>query len=143
MSDKKRVLSLCVHNSVRSIMAEFLVNHLRGEGWVAFSAGLEASGVNPYARRVLAEIGIDTAGARSKRVDEFRGREFDLVVTVCGPSEGECPVWLGAGKKAHLPFEDPARAQGSEDEILAAFRATRDEMRSKVLPFLDEHFVLE
>ncbi len=138
MAERKRVLFLCVHNSARSILAEFLTNHFSSKRFTARSAGLEASGVNPYASRVLAEIGIDASSARSKNVTEFRGTVFDLVVTVCGPSEGECPVWLGAGKRAHMPFEDPARVQGSDDEILAAFRATRDEMRGRLLPFLDE-----
>ncbi len=137
MSERKRVLFLCVHNSARSILAEFLTNRLLGEDWSAFSAGLEPRGVNPYARRVLEEIGIDASAARSKSVAEFRGANFDLVVTVCAPSEGECPAWLGAGQRAHLAFEDPARVQGSADEILAAFRAVRDEMRTRLLPFLD------
>ncbi|MBI4790255.1 MAG: arsenate reductase ArsC [Chloroflexi bacterium] len=138
MADRKRVLFLCVHNSVRSILAEHLVNHFRGDRFVASSAGLESTGVNPHTRRVLEEIGIDTAAARSKRVDEFRGAEFDLVVTVCGPSEGECPAWFGKAKQAHLPFEDPGRAPGSEAELLARFRATRDEIRATVLTFLDD-----
>lgn len=139
MAERKRVLFLCVHNSVRSILAEYLVNHLRGEQFIAQSAGLEASGVNPYTIRVLQEIGVDASGARSKRVDELRGENFDLVVTVCGESEGECHVWLGAGTKVHLPFEDPGKVQGTEAEVLAAFRAVRDEMRTRLLPRLDEY----
>ncbi len=138
MSERTRVLFLCVHNSARSILAEYLTNHFRGERYSAFSAGLEASGVNPNAVRALAEIGIDASGARSKSVREFRDAAFDLVVTVCAASEGECPVWLGAGKRAHMAFEDPARVQGSPEEVMAAFRATRDEMRERLLPFLDQ-----
>ncbi len=137
MAEKKRVLFLCVHNSARSILAEYLVNHFRGDSFIAHSAGFEATAVNPFTLRVLQEIGVDTNGARSKSVDEFRDEEFDLVVTVCTPSEGACPVWLGAGKQAHLPFEDPARTLGSDQEDLTRFRSLRDEMRAILLPFID------
>ncbi len=130
------MLFLCAHNSARSILAEHLVNHFLGDQFKAFSAGLEAVGVNPHARRVLAELGIDTTTARSKLVDEFKDIPFDTVVTVCSPAEGACPVWLGAGEKLHIPFQDPARAEEGEEENLQRFRRVRDEMRSRLLPRL-------
>jgi len=140
---QRRILFLCVHNSARSILAEYLANHYHGERFAAFSAGLEARQVNPYAIRALAEIGIDARAARSKNVEDFRGAQFDLVVSVCAPSEGQCPVWIGAGARTHLAFEDPARATGADAEILARFRATRDEMRARLAAFLDKEFVVE
>ena len=143
MKTPKRVLFLCVHNSARSILAEFLVNHFWRDQFAAQSAGLEAARVNPNAIRALGEIGIEAASARSKSIEEFRGAQFDLVVPVCAPSEGACPVWIGAGKRAHLPFEDPSRAAGTDAETLARFRATRDEMRERLLDFLQTQFVVE
>ncbi len=137
MPERTRVLFLCAHNSARSILAEFLVNHLRGDRFAAQSAGLEASGVNPYAVRVLQEIGINASRARSKSIAEFRGQDFDLVVTLCAPAEGACPAWLGKGRLAHLAFDDPARVQGTEEEKLEAFRAVRDEMQVRLFALLD------
>ena len=129
---KQSILFLCVHNSARSILAEYLVNQFHSARFVARSAGLDAREVNPFTLRVLREIGIDARDARSKSVEEFRGAQFDWVITVCAPSEGACPVWIGAGRRVHLPFEDPSRAVGSDQEILAQFRAVRDEMRAQL-----------
>ncbi|MBI3536725.1 MAG: arsenate reductase ArsC [Chloroflexi bacterium] len=134
---KQTILFVCVHNSARSILAEQLVNHFHSARFVARSAGLDAREVNPYTLRVLREIGIDASDARSKSVEEFRGANFDWIVTVCAPTEGACPIWIGAGKRIHLPFEDPARALGMDAEILARFRATRDEMRAQLDAWLN------
>jgi arsenate reductase (thioredoxin) len=132
----KRVLFLCTGNSCRSQMAEALVNHDLGERWAAFSAGTRPAGyVHPLARQALAEIGIEHEG-RSKSVDELRGQAFDLVVTVCDDAAEECPLWLGKGQRVHIGFRDPARARGTPEEILEAFRAVRDEMREKVEGYL-------
>ena len=132
----KRVLFLCTGNSCRSQMAEALVNHDLGEGWAAFSAGTHPAGyVHPLALQALAEAGIEHGG-RSKAVDALRGQEIDLVVTVCDDAAEECPLWLGKGKRAHIGFSDPAKADGTPEEKLAVFRATRDEMREKVEGYL-------
>ncbi len=117
-------------------MAEAIVNHDLGQSWSAFSAGTHPAGfVHPMALRALAEIGIQHRGA-SKPVDVFRGQAFDLVMTLCGEAEEDCPVWLGQGRRAHLGFPDPARASGTEEEILAAFRQVRDDIRSSVIAYL-------
>ena len=87
--------------------------------------------------RVLAEIGIEHQG-RSKSVDEFRDVPFDLVVTVCDSAAEECPVWLGQGKRVHLGFPDPAKATGSDEEVLAVFRSVRDDIALKVPALLSE-----
>ncbi len=107
---KRTVLFLCTGNSARSQMAEALVNHLRGEGWHATSAGTHPAGqVHPGAIAAMREIGIDISAARSKSADEFRSTPFDLVVTLCDDAAEECPMWLGQGRRAHISFPDPAR----------------------------------
>ena len=129
---KRRVLFLCTGNSCRSQMAEAIVNAQWSDKWEAVSAGVQPAGyVHPLAVRALAEIGIAHSG-RSKSADEFRGLPFDLVVTVCDDAAENCPVWLGRGKKTHLGFPDPAKATGTDEEILAVFRAVRDDIAQKV-----------
>jgi arsenate reductase len=129
----KRVLFLCTGNSCRSQMAEGLVNHLAPGEWSAFSAGTSPTGwVHPLAIEVMAEIGIDISGQRSKPAFEFRDAAFDLVITVCDDAAENCPLWLGPGRRAHLGFPDPAVATGTRAERLAAFRQVRDEMRQRV-----------
>ena len=129
---KKRVLFLCTGNSCRSQMAEAIVNARLGNQWEAVSAGTKPAGcVHPKAIQVLQEIGIDHQG-QSKPADEYRSLPLDLVVTVCDSAAEECPVWLGPGKRLHLSFEDPAKATGSEAEILTAFRKVRDQIAVQI-----------
>lgn len=136
---KRRVLFLCTGNSCRSQLAEAIVNARAGDAWAAVSAGTQPTGyVHPLALQVLAEIGIVPAQARSKHADEFRQTSFDLVITVCDDAAENCPVWLGPGRRLHLSFPDPAKAQGSPAEILTAFRQVRDDMTERVLMALRE-----
>ncbi len=133
---KKTVLILCTGNSCRSQMAEALVNRFLGDSWQAVSAGTQPSGyVHPLALQALAEIGIQHAG-RSKSTEEFLGRAFDLVLTVCDHAAENCPVWLGSGKRVHIGFSDPAKAEGSLEEKLTAFRLVRDQIHQQVLEYL-------
>ncbi|MEN6410808.1 MAG: arsenate reductase ArsC [Anaerolineaceae bacterium] len=133
---KKSVLILCTGNSCRSQMAEALVNHFVGEQWQAFSAGTQPAGfVHPMAIRALAEIGISHQG-ESKSMEQFRGRDFDAVITVCDDAAENCPVWLGKGKRAHIGFPDPAKTEGSEEERLESFRRVRDDMQTQILGYL-------
>ncbi len=128
MIGKRKVLFLCTGNSCRSQMAEAIVNAKFGKKWEAYSAGIKPAGtVHPKALAVLAEIGIQHEG-RSKLADEFRGMDFDLVVTVCDDAAENCPIWLGKGRKAHLSFPDPAKVRGSDEEVMAVFRTVRDEL---------------
>ncbi len=130
---KRKVLFLCTGNSARSQMAEAIVNARMGQEWQAVSAGTQPTGyVHPNAIRALAEIGIAISGARSKSAEEFRDATFDLVVTVCDDAAENCPVWLGRGKRVHLGFTDPAQATGNDDEVMAVFRSTRDDISRKV-----------
>jgi len=134
--DKKKVLFLCTGNSCRSQMAEAIVNARLGEAWQAYSAGTQPAGyVHPLAVRVLREIGIAHKG-RSKRADEYRDLPFDLVVTVCDDAAENCPVWLGQGRRVHLGFPDPAKATGSEEQVLAVFRQVRDDIATRVSALL-------
>jgi arsenate reductase len=133
----KKVLVLCTGNSCRSQMAEGLINN-RLEGFQAFSAGTKPSGyVHPKAIQVMAELGIDLSQNESKSLDQFRGQYFDYVITVCDSAKEDCPVWLDrASDRYHIGFDDPAKASGTEAEILAEFRRVRDEIGDKVLSFL-------
>jgi arsenate reductase len=117
-------------------MAEAIVNALLGDQWVAVSAGTHPAGyIHSIALEVLKEIGIDHLGT-SKSVNQYRNFSFDLVVTLCDDAVENCPVWLGKGKRVHMGFLDPAKAQGSNKEILSVFRAVRDDMLKKVLELL-------
>lgn len=128
----RSVLFLCTGNCVRSQMAEAIVNARYSKEWRAFSAGTRPAGfVHPMAIQVLREIDIEHRG-ESKSVEQFRDKEFDLVITVCDDANEECPVWLGKGKRVHEGFRDPAKADGTDEERLAAFRQVRDEMLKKI-----------
>jgi arsenate reductase len=129
---KHKVLFLCTRNSCRSQMAEAIVNSQFGEIWEACSAGTQpADYVHPKALSVLNEIGIEHNGI-TKSTDQFRGVDFDLVVTVCDDAAENCPIWLGKGKRMHLGFPDPDKAQGTDEEVSAIFRTVRDDMLQKI-----------
>ncbi len=115
---KKRVLFLCTANSCRSQMAEGIVNHFFGDKIAAFSAGTEASYVNPTAIEVMKEIGIDISRQQSKNLTAFDGQSFDYVITLCGSANEACPLYIGGTKKTHIGFDDPAKATGTQDDIL-------------------------
>ena len=134
----RKVLFLCTGNSCRSQMAEAIVNALLSTDWRAFSAGTEPSGyVHPKAIQVLNEIGIQHEG-QSKSTDQFRDADFDLVVTVCDDAAENCPLWLGKGKRVHLGFLDPAKAEGTDEKKLAVFRSVRDAIMQKVPELLGQ-----
>ena len=136
---KNRVLILCTGNSARSQLAEALVNMRRGDDWAAFSAGTQpAAQVNPNALAVLAEIGIQTLGSHPKHVSTFVGQPFDVVITVCDDAAENCPVWSGQGKRLHIGFPDPAQVTGNQEQVLEAFRQTRDAIAERLLPVLKE-----
>jgi arsenate reductase len=119
-------------------MAGGLVNHDLAGKVQAFSAGVRPSRVNPRAIQVMGELGIDLSRHRSKSVDDLAGEHFDLVVTVCDRAAEQCPLFPGDTEVVHVGFPDPARAAGTEGEILAAFRRVRDEMRRQLIPLLQK-----
>jgi arsenate reductase len=132
---KERVLILCTGNSARSQMAEGLLRYHAGDQYDVFSAGTRPGQVRPEAITVMRELGIDISGHRSKSVDEFAGRPFDYVITVCDNARESCPVFPGKARRIHWSFEDPAAVQGSEDERLRAFRRIRDQIRARIADF--------
>lgn len=130
-----KILFLCTGNSCRSQMAEGWVRALKGDMIEAYSAGIEAHGLNPKAVQVMAEAGVDISGHRSKKVQEVMDIDFDYVVTVCGHAHETCPVFPGKAKIVHAGFDDPpalARDAKTEEEALGHYRRVRDEIKAFV-----------
>jgi arsenate reductase (thioredoxin) len=134
----KNVLIVCTGNSCRSIMAEALINHGLKDSWQAYSAGTKPGFVNRRAIEVMAEIGIDISGSRSKSVAEFIARDdLDLVITVCDSAKETCPNFPSNVKKMHVGFEDPAPFTDLPNSVaLPKFRHIRDEIKAKLIPML-------
>jgi arsenate reductase len=130
--EQARVLFVCTHNSARSQMAEGILRDLAGDRFEVTSAGTEATHVRPLAIRAMDEISIDISGQESKTLERYLGEPFDYVITVCDDANEACPFFPGADKRLHWSFEDPSRAEGSEDERLAIFRRVRDEIRERI-----------
>jgi arsenate reductase len=131
-AERSRVLFLCTHNSARSQMAEGLLRHLAGDRFEAHSAGTEATQVRPLAIRAMDEIGVDISGQESKTLERYLREPFDFVITVCDDAKEACPFFPGARNRLHWSFEDPSRAEGSEEERMAVFRLVRDRIRDRV-----------
>lgn len=129
---KPLILILCTGNSCRSHLAEGILRAAVGEAAEVASAGSDPAGyVHPMAGEVMKEIEIDISAHTSKHLDEFLQREVHTVITVCGNADQACPIFPGQAEKHHWPFDDPAKATGSEEEIRAVFRRVRDEIRAK------------
>ncbi|HUA68962.1 MAG TPA: arsenate reductase ArsC [Candidatus Saccharimonadales bacterium] len=127
---KPTVLILCTGNSCRSHIAEGFLRASAGDFVNVLSAGSNPTGyIHPLAIKVMAEVGIDISGHRSKHLKEFLGQNIRTVITVCGNLDQGCPVFPGQLQRHHWPFLDPAKATGSEEEILNSFRQVRDQMR--------------
>lgn len=143
-NNKMKILILCTGNSCRSQMAEgFFRRYLHDRGlldaaYAVRSAGLDPGGVHPLAIRVMAEVDIDISHQTSKHLERFVNEEFDYIITVCDNAAAKCPVFPGPGTRLHWPFDDPAKAAGSDDEILTVFRKVRDEMSEKISRWLNE-----
>ena len=138
MSERKQVLILCTGNSARSQMAEGLLRHMTGGRFDVASAGVAPTRVRPEAIEAMREIGIDISQQRSKSVDEFAGREFDYVITVCDNANEQCPVFPGRTERIHWSFDDPAAVEGDDDTRLSAFRRVRDEIHRRLQQFQEE-----
>jgi arsenate reductase len=130
------ILFLCTGNSCRSQMAEGWARQLAGDALSALSAGIEAHGKNPRAIAVMAEAGVDISGQESTRLTDDMLAAADYLVTVCGHADEHCPVLPPGMRKEHWPLSDPAKATGTEDEIMTVFRASRDEIRGRVADLL-------
>jgi arsenate reductase len=133
--EKKKVLFVCIHNSARSQMAEAWMNHLCGDRFEAYSAGLEPGILNPLAVQVMAESGIDISDRKTKAVMDFikAGALFAYVITVCDEASAErCPVFPGITNRLHWSFPDPSSVAGTEDEKITAVRDIRDDIKTAV-----------
>ena len=119
-------------------MAEGWSRQLGGNGFSTESAGIEAHGKNPRAIAVMQEAGVDISGQESTIVNDEMLQRADIVVTVCGHADEQCPALPPGVKKVHWPLADPAKAIGSEDEIMAQFRATRQEVRQRVQSLFEQ-----
>ena len=131
-----RILVVCWGNSARSILGEALFRHLGGDKVEVHSAGIEPKGVNPLTIRVLEEAGISTDGLASKSVNDFLGQRFDYVITVCDDARGACPVFPGVAESMHWGYPDPAKAEGTDEERLVAFRSVLKGMGQRIHQFL-------
>jgi arsenate reductase len=131
------VLFLCTGNSCRSQMAEGWARHLGGDWLQVQSAGIESHGKNPRAIAVMQEAGVDIAAQESTKLSADMLAAADYVVTVCGHADEHCPVLPAGVRKEHWPLDDPARATGSEEEIMTVFRASRDDIRQRVADLIE------
>ncbi|MCY0900920.1 MAG: arsenate reductase (thioredoxin) [Firmicutes bacterium] len=133
---KPVVYFLCTGNSCRSQMAEGWARHAGGDQVEVYSAGVEAHGLNPKAVLVMKEAGIDITGHASKVIDKDLLSRADYVITLCGDANDRCPMTPPQVTRLHWGFEDPARAMGSEEEVLDKFREVRDAIRRQIETFL-------
>ncbi len=124
-----KTLVLCTGNSCRSQILHGWLVHYSDKTLEVRSAGIETHGVNPIAIKVMDEVGVDISGHTSNHVNEYMDEEFDSLITVCDHAKESCPVFPSTAKHIHYSFPDPAKATGSEEEILDAFRAVREEIR--------------
>ncbi|MBI5463187.1 MAG: arsenate reductase (thioredoxin) [Gammaproteobacteria bacterium] len=130
------LLFLCTGNSCRSQMAEGWARTLGGDGLNVQSAGIEAHGKNPRAIAVMQEAGVDISAQESTRLTEAMLAAADYLVTVCGHADEHCPVVPAHVRKEHWPLTDPAKASGTDAEIMASFRTSRDDIRNRVADLL-------
>lgn len=135
----KKVLILCTGNSCRSQMAEGYMRYFAGKKAAVYSAGIETHGVNPLAIEVMKEDGIDISSHTSNNMGEYRGIEFDFIITVCDNAKEQCPFFSSPAQKFHHNFSDPAKAEGTKEEVLAAFRKVRQQIKDYCRCFISEH----
>jgi len=132
----KRILVLCTGNSCRSQIAEGYLKHFAKDKAAVYSAGIETHGVNPKAIAVMKEEGIDISQHTSNNIDEYRNSNFDYVITVCDNAKERCPVFPSTARQFHYNFPDPAKATGTEEEIMQEFRKVRDEVKKYCKEFV-------
>ena len=133
----RNILFLCTGNSCRSQIAEGWAKRLGGDRFEVQSAGIEAHGKNPRAISIMQEAGIDISGQESTIVSEEMLSAADVLITVCGHADEQCPVLPPDVKKVHWPLTDPAKATGTETDVMNEFRATRDDIEDRVRNLLN------
>lgn len=127
---KKNILVLCTGNSCRSQIAEGYLRYFHVDKANIYSAGVETHGVNPRAIAIMLEDGIDMSKHTSNHVDEYLHIPLDLILTVCDHASERCPIFPSTAKRIHHNFSDPAKATGTEDEIMAEFRKVREQIKA-------------
>ena len=133
------ILVLCTGNSCRSQLAEGYLRKFAEDKANIYSAGIETHGVNPRAIATMKEDGIDISKHTSNHVDEYANIDFDYVITVCDNAKEACPVFISKAKTFHYNFPDPAKATGTEEEIMAQFRAVREMIKDYSKSFVDNN----
>jgi len=136
------ILILCTGNSCRSQIAEGYLKHFAGDKANIYSAGVETHGVNPRAVAVMAEDGIDLSGHTSNHVNEYVNIPFDHVITVCDHAQERCPIFPGKAQHWHHNFPDPAKATGTEEEIMDEFRRVRTMIKNYCRDFVETKVLL-
>ena len=136
MTNPPNILVLCTGNSCRSQLLHGYLTQLLGLRAGVYSAGIETPGLNPRAVRVMAEDGIDISHHTSNHVDEYAAVPFAFVITVCDHANEVCPVFPSSAQKLHHNFPDPAKATGTDEEIMAQFRAVRDQVKAYAEAFV-------
>ncbi|HWY37913.1 MAG TPA: arsenate reductase ArsC [Bacteroidia bacterium] len=135
----KKILVLCTGNSCRSQIAHGYLNKFAGNKAEIYSAGIETHGVNPKAITIMKEDGVDISGHTSNNVNEYVNIEFDLVITVCDNAKENCPYFPSKAKKFHQDFPDPAKAKGTEEEVMNEFRRVREMIKDYCQKFVAEN----
>ena len=135
----KKILVLCTGNSCRSQIAEGYLRHFAENKADVYSAGVETHGVNPKAIATMKEDGIDISNHTSNNIDEYRDIDFDFVITVCDNAKERCPYFPTKAKKFHQNFPDPAKATGTEEEIIAEFRKVRQLIKEYCIQFVTDN----
>jgi arsenate reductase (thioredoxin) len=136
----KKILVLCTGNSCRSQLAEGYLRRFAGDKAEVYSAGIETHGVNPKAVQVMREDGIDISDQTSNHIDEYRDLRFDYLITVCDHARENCPFFPSEAKTFHQNFPDPAKAEGTEEQMMNAFRQVRDQVKDYCRRFVEENF---
>ena len=135
----KKILVLCTGNSCRSQIAEGYLKHFAGDKALVYSAGIETHGVNPRAIAIMKEDGIDISKHTSNNMEEYRSIGFDHIITVCDNARECCPVFPSNALQFHHNFPDPAKAKGTEEEIMQQFREVRDMIKAYADDFVKEN----
>ncbi len=135
----KKVLVLCTGNSCRSQLAEGFLRHFSGDKAEIYSAGVETHGVNPKAIQVMAEDGIDISGHTSNNIIEYKDIDFDYVITVCDNAKERCPYFPTKAQKFHYNFPDPAKATGTDEQVMDEFRRVREMIKKYSCDFVKDN----
>ena len=136
---KQKILVLCTGNSCRSQIAEAYLQYFTNEKAEIYSAGVETHGVNPKAITTMLEDGINISKHTSNHIDEYAAIDFDMVITVCDNAKERCPYFPTKAKKFHHNFPDPAKATGSDEEIMNQFRTVREQIKRYCRQFVEDN----